>query len=438
MGYSVDIIVPVQGTARLYQCMLSDGNWQSPIAGLFGRGDVASALCVAAMLCSRRVKSARVLIVLDTASAWSRGILKGFASVAHECGWTLLHYHPTASLDWLIREWKPSAAVVPPGHLETNAFTDLGVARVAVNCDRTSDGFASVFPDERAIADAAALHLHTRGLRNLTAFRFSNDPFAVLREQHFYEKAANLNARAVPGWWLDEANPPRTQENPAALVSWLKALPKPCGVFAGCDSWARVVARYCKISGIRIPDEVALIGVDNDSIECELQSPPLSSVAVPWRTLGQQAANLVQLALAGKSIARRRVIVPPLDVMARRSTEVFAIEDPLVAKAVGWISDNAARRVTVPAVARATATSRQRLERRFRAVLGRTIMQEVRRARVDIAKQLLATTSLELPRIAKLSGFSSHALFSVAFSRELGQSPSSYRRTLQRLDRDDD
>lgn len=390
------------------------------------------------MLCSRRVKSARVLVVLDTAAAWSRGILKGFATVAHECGWTLLHYHPTASLDWLVQEWKPAAAVVPPGPLETNVFTDLRVARVAVNCDRTSDGIASVFPDEQAIADAAALHLYARGLRNLTAFRFSNDPFAVARERQFYEKAASLNARVVPGWWRDDAHPPRSQENPAELVSWLNALPKPCGIFAGCDSWARVVARYCKVSGIRIPDEVALIGVDNDSIECELQSPPLSSVAVPWRTLGQEAARLVQLALAGKSIARRSIIVPPLDVIARRSTEIFAIEDPVVVKAVGWICDNAARRITVPAVARASATSRQRLERRFRAVLGRTVMQEVRRARVNIAKQLLATTSLELPRIAKRSGFSSHALLSVAFSRELGQSPSNYRRTLQRLDRDDD
>jgi LacI family transcriptional regulator len=221
-------------------------------------------------------------------------------------------------------------------------------------------------------------------------------------------------------------------------MAWLKGLPKPCGIFAGCDSWARVVARYCKVCGIRIPEEVALIGVDNDLVECEIQSPPLSSVAVPWRAVGHEAARLVQLALAKKAIAGRKVIVPPLDVIARRSTEVLAIDDPLVAEAVRWICDNAGRRISVAAVVRATATSRQRLERRFRAELGRTIMQEVRRARVNTAKQLLITTSLELSKVAKLSGFATPALFSVAFTRELGQSPSNYRRAFRLLQVDED
>ena len=106
----------------------------------------------------------------------------------------------------------------------------------------------------------------------------------------------------MQGWWIDNADPPRDIEDAAGIARWIKNLPKPCGIFACCDSWARVVARYCRVAEVRIPDEIALLGVDNDTIECELTSPPLSSVAVPWRTLGQEAADLVYRALAGMPI----------------------------------------------------------------------------------------------------------------------------------------
>jgi LacI family transcriptional regulator len=242
----------------------------------------------------------------------------------------------------------------------------------------------------------------------------------------------------VQSWWVDGANPPRSKEIPPALVSWVSGLPKPCGVFAGSDSWARVVARYAEVAGVRIPEEVALIGVDNDTVDCELAAPPLSSVAIPWRTVGEHAAALVARVLSGKFTTGDKVIVSPVDVIPRRSTEATAIEDPLVARAVSWITTHAGRGLTLDVVARASACSRQRLEQRFRAAIGRTVMQEVRRVRVDAAKRLLATTDGALRLIARQCGFADAAALSVAFRRHTGMPPGEYRRRFRGLDLTED
>jgi LacI family transcriptional regulator len=358
--------------------------------------------------------------------------------VAHERGWTLLHYHPTADLEWLLREWKPNVAVLPPGYFGQLSPEMRKHKLLSVNSDRTTEGIASVCVDEQKIADVACSHLLSKGLKNLATFRFDNSPFAAAREQQFRETAVSSGGKVAQGWWADNAVPPRDTEDAAGIATWIKSLPKPCGIFACCDSWARVVARYCRVADARIPDEIALIGVDNDTIECELTSPPLSSVAVPWRTLGQETADLVYRELGGMPTAGKRVVVSPLDVVARRSTDVLAVTDPLVVKTVRWICENADRRLTVPHVCGAVGTSRQRLERRFRAVLGRTVMQEIRRAHVEIAKRLLSNTSLDLPKIAQMSGFTNQVLLSVAFRRESGLPPGAYRRRFQGIHLDDD
>jgi LacI family transcriptional regulator len=376
--------------------------------------------------------------VLSASTAWSRGILRGFTDSARQEGWTLLHYHHMADLRWLVDVWRP-AAVVLQRSLYPDADSALQSCRViSVNDDSSAAGVPSVCLDEVAIGKLAATHLVSKGLRDLAAFRFNDGAFAVERERGFNAAAAKHGARLAPGWWMDGAEPPRFHEDPAAITAWLEQLPKPCGVFACTDSWARVVARYAQVAGIRVPEDMALLGVDNDTVDCELASPPLSSVAVPWCTVGQEAAALVGRALSGAALTRARVVIEPVDVVPRRSTDVAVVDDPLVARALGWIAERASRRLTLHAIARAASCSRQRLEQRFRAAIGRTVMQEVRRARVDIARRLLSTTDLALPLVAEQSGFSSAALLSVAFRREAGVPPGAYRRRFRGLYLQDD
>jgi len=373
----------------------------------------------------------RVLVVLDTSQGWSRGILRGFTARALERGWELLHYHPSPDLAELVREWDPRVAVVGPGETSTRLARSLGCPVVSVNADRSRQHLASVFPNERAIAELALDHFRARGLEHVTTFRFSDEPFAVARDEAFRVQARAAKVGFAPGWWVDGAEPTRANERRGALVAWLRSLPRPCGVFTCCDAWGRVVARYARAARLRVPEDLALVGVDNDVVECELVTPPLSSVSVPWRQIGEKAATLVELSLARKSIRGRRLLIAPVEVFSRRSSDGLAIEDRLVVTAVAWIRGHAKERLTVPLVARAAGCSRQRLERRFRASLGRTVQEEVRRARVELAKGALQTTSAALREVAKASGFTSAALLSVAFQRELGMPPGVYRRRTQ-------
>ncbi len=371
----------------------------------------------------------RVLVVLNTAAAWSRGVLRGFMAAAHERGWTLLHYQPGSDLKWLMEEFEPVAAVIGP-EIEPATVADLGLGTVvSVPVDRSAAGIASVCLDEDGIAALALEHLLATGLRQFTTFRFDESPFALARERGFALRARARGAIVEPGWGSGDQG--RRGEDPKRLVAWLRRLKKPCGIFTCTDGWARTVARYARVAGLRIPEDVALVGADNDTLECELIAPPLSSVIIPWQEVGRNAAKLVALALSGKVTTEKRLVVAPVGVMRRRSSEVLAIDDALVDKAVRWIREHADRRLTVPMVARGVGSGRQRLERRFRAVLDRTVQEEIRRAHVEEAKRLLATTRAGLPEVAKRSGFTTAALLSVAFQRELGMPPGRYRRRLQ-------
>jgi LacI family transcriptional regulator len=380
----------------------------------------------------------RVLIVLNTSAAWCRGILKGFMAAAHEHEWTLLHYHPDADMTWLAAEWAPDVAVIGP-ELQADAFMRLAPASlVSVNLDRTEQGIASVCLDEEAIARLALQHLHQTGLRHFSTFRFDGSPFAIARERAFVEAARAAGAQVAPGWGSDVPMFEQRVEVPADILEWLARLPKPCGIFTCTDLWGRAVARYVRAGGLSVPEQIALVGVDNDVLECELISPPLSSVMIPWQELGRSAAHLVQLALAGKAFQGSRLSLTPIAVMPRRSSDVFAVSDPLVAQAVRWIRANAEHRITVNMVAAAMGGGRKRLERRFRAAVDRTVHDEIRRAHVDVARKLLEATRLGLVDVARQSGFTNAALLSTAFHRETGMPPGVYRRRVQQeLGRDD-
>ncbi len=382
------------------------------------------------MLCVGRMDAPRVLVILGTGALWSRGILVGFMAAAHERGWTLLHYDNPSYLHWLAGALAPIAAVVA-SDFDAPEFKSLPhTPFICVTADKTDDEIASVCLDEAAIGKLAYEHLRNTGVRNVSTFRYDESRFAIAREHAFIEAARAAGTRVAQGWGFGEGRRDR-YENPTEMVAWLRGLPKPCGIFTCTDGWARAVARYTQLAGLRIPEDIALVGADNDVIECELMSPPLSSVLIPWREVGRSAAKLVHAALSGKASATERIVVAPVTVIARRSSELLAVDDALVARAVEWIRAHAGQRLTVPTVARAVASGRHRLERAFRRVLGRTIQAEIRRARVDAAKRLLEASRSTLSEVAKLAGFKTASLLTAAFQRELGMTPGAYRRRVR-------
>lgn len=370
--------------------------------------------------------SPRVLVVLDSSAAWSRGTLRGFARVADEQGWTLHHHDGARDLDALAAAFPVRAAVLGPTFVGPWPARLRACVSVSINTDRSDEGVASVCLDEARTSELAASHLLARGFRNLTTFRFA--AWGARREQHFRDAVARRGAQLEPSWASSERAERSPEKQPAAIIEWLTSLRRPCAVFALCDVWARMIARYAREAGLRVPEDLAVLGVDNDVFQCELDAPSLSSIEVPWQRFGESAAELVQQGLRGEVIAGRRVLVPPVDVVTRRSSDALAIDDALIVEALAWIRAHASERLSVPVISEALGVGRQTLERRFRRWLGRTVVEEVRRARVELARRLLASSELPLQEVARRSGFATAALLNVAFHRELGLAPGAYRR----------
>ena len=373
----------------------------------------------------------RVLVILNMGTGWSRGVLRGFMAAAHAQRWTVLHYPPPVDFAALMRKFSPSAVLIGPDSGKLPPVGAKPVPIVSVALDLSSEGIPSVCPDDERIGVLALEHLLATGLRQVSTFRLDGSEFGVARARAFVASARKAGVRVATGWGSEEAPAVWRGEDAEGIIHWLQALPKPCGLFSCADHWARIVARYIRLAGLRVPEQLALLGVDNDVVECELLVPPLSSVMVPWQELGARAAKLVQRALQGQRLEHQRWLTPSVAVAARRSSEIFAIEDGVVAQAVQWIRQNAHQRLSVPMVAKAAGGGRKRLERRFRRALDRTVQEEIRRARVETAKGLLQATRASLVEVAKKSGFSNAALLNVAFKREVGMPPGVYRRRVR-------
>jgi LacI family transcriptional regulator len=211
------------------------------------------------------------------------------------------------------------------------------------------------------------------------------------------------------------------------LTAWLESLEKPVGLLAANDDRARHVLEACRAIGLRVPDDVAVLGVDNDEVMCELTNPPLSSIEHGAASLGYQAAALLDRLMAGKKARKLLTLVAPQGVVTRHSTDVLAIADPDVAAAMAFIHQHSCEPIGVADVVEAVGISRSTLDARFKN-FGRTIRGEIQRLRVERARFLLATTDLPIKKIATMAGFAYAHYMTTIFHRSTGWTPAEYRK----------
>jgi LacI family transcriptional regulator len=214
----------------------------------------------------------------------------------------------------------------------------------------------------------------------------------------------------------------------SGLIDWLGSLPKPVGVFASHDIWGVPVVEACRRGGLRVPDEVAVIGVDNDDLLCQLARPSLSSVVVADERIGYEAAALLDRLLRGAKQPTQPTLVAPTGVVTRQSSDMLAGGDPDLSAAVRFIRDHAHQPVHVEDVLRQVRVSRRSLELKFRTVLRRGIAEELRRVHLERARLLLASTSLSVGQVAERAGFTSVYYLSRIFRAQMNQTPTAYRR----------
>ena len=211
------------------------------------------------------------------------------------------------------------------------------------------------------------------------------------------------------------------------LARWLSRLPKPVGLLAANDQRGRHVLEAARLAGVRVPDELAVIGVDNDEVLCEMSTPSLSSVDLDARRVGFEGAAALDRLMRGKPAPKRPVVIEPLGVIARRSTDVLAIEDDLVVAALRFIRAHNQKPIRVKDVLDTVSVSRKTLEIKFLRFLGRTPYSEIQRVRLLNVVDLLTRTDWPLKKISAATGFACVQHLHSAFRRLAGMTPTKYR-----------
>ena len=293
-------------------------------------------------------------------------------------------------------------------------------------------GVTSVLGDDVSIGRLGAAHFLERGFRHFAALDFASSHFARKRVEGFTQAVREAGGIVHPSAELADLFPMPWRKQLEHLRDWLRPIPRPTAVFAVFDPAAHLVVEACHLAGLRVPDDVAVLGVDDDPVYCALTNPPLSSVRTGLHQRGYRAAELLDALMEGHAQPGSIQRVPADGVISRRSTDVFAVADAKVTEALRFIEQETAAHLQVDDVAGAVSMSRRNLERRFRNSMGRTVYDEIRRRRLETAKQLLCDRQISILRIALDSGFSSASDLSNAFKRHLGMTPTDYRNQFSR------
>lgn len=310
---------------------------------------------------------------------------------------------------------------------------ERGIPLVDLNDVPVFPGVPKIRPDNVALGHLGAEHFLERGFVNFAYAGFGNLAWARERRDGFSE-ALGLAGHSCEVFEVDypgETTPAWDTKQTDLLAAWLKSLPKPVGVMACMDARAFQVMVAAQESGIHVPEEVAVLGVNNDAIRCELSNPPLSSVAPNAFESGYRAAEALEMMMGGGVATTMDMRIEPIGVITRPSTDILAIHDRCVATALNFIRERACSGVSVEDVLSHSFASRSQLERKFRKHLGRSPQAEIRRVQVEKIRQLLVETDFPLKKIADLTGFEHVEYLSVVFKRLTGESPGAYRKKLQ-------
>jgi LacI family transcriptional regulator len=382
-----------------------------------------------------------VALLLETSTEYGRGLLRGIVRYSRLYGpWSL--YVAPGHLEQALpkaKSWSGTGIIARIHSLEmAKQIRATGLPFVASSLDefrspRRGDKFGEVCTNSAAIGQMAATHLVDRSLRHFAFCGFHGCAWSARREeafsQYLSERAFQCQAHRIElGNWMHWPNWIEDwEQEQRILLNWLKSLPKPVGLMACNDICGREVLQACAAAGLRVPDDVAVVGVDNDELMCELSNPPLSSIALDVEKAGYEAARLLDSLMSGHLTAERVVQVEPVYVVTRQSSEIIAPDEPCVATALQFIKNHAGQPIAVPHVIEQTSVSRRTLERRFSRALGRSISSEITQRRLERAKRLLLETDLPSYRVAAAAGFGTIKTFNRVFRRAAGVSPQRFR-----------
>jgi len=321
------------------------------------------------------------------------------------------------------------------------ALREHGTAIVLNYGGRFRGGPPQVGVDEVAVGRLAAEHFLNRGFTN---FGFVSYVSKKTRGIPTCRWAGFQNALRERGYQPSRFSrhvsyPPVKTDSRGILdamdklIPWLASLPKPAAVFACDDARAEWVSEAAELLGLHVPEELAILGVNNDTVLCLRAWPPLSSIPLPRELLGYKSAELLGKLMDGRKPPAKPILLSPLEVVVRQSTDTTAVTDERVAEAIRYIREHACDEdFTVEGVSEAAALSESYLLKLFRMHLKCTPFAEVRRVRLEQAKRLLVGTDWNLEQVAIKSGFGRGSTLSLEFKKHIKLKPSQYRKQFRR------
>jgi len=330
--------------------------------------------------------------------------------------------------NWLAN-WKGDGMIA---RIETDAIAKV-IRRfkgpvVDLSAARYMPGVPWADTDDRAIVELAVGHFLERGFKD---FAYCGDPgfeWSNLRCRNFIELAKQHHRQVHVHESIHRYDPAFTIDNEKKRLSkWLRSLPRPVAILACYDFKAKMLLDVCRELGVSVPEDIAILGIDNDRLLCEFANPPLSSIIHDTQRTGFQAAMLLERMMNGESVGNERLVTSPLGICTRQSTDILAIDDREVVSAMRYIREHAIHNIRIADVLRHTSLSRRVFEVRFRKAVGRTPHEEIQRIRINRVKQLLDQNELSIAEVASLAGYEHAEYMAAAFRRETGESPSEYR-----------
>lgn len=378
----------------------------------------------------------RVAILVDTSTSWGRRVVKGINNytLKHQAWQLFVEARGLEERIQVPSGWAGEGIIARIGNnamAEDLASHGLPVVNVSGIQLKGLD-FPQVTTNMNRVAALALQHFLDRGFRQFAYFSLLGLSYVAAQQSAFIAAVNQAGLEcdvygvmphggAEPDWNLDSDK----------LQTWLKALPKPVGILTWNADSGRQLIYACELAGLRVPEEVAVLSGTDDDLLCEVSHIPMSAILVAAEQIGYQAAELLDRLMKGKKVPAQPVLLPPIGVATRQSTETMAIRDVVLVKALSFIRENAARMIQVADVTRHASVSRRGLERRFVQVLGRTPAAEIRRVHLERAKKLLVETDLAIPDVAEGSGFGSPEYMTYVFRSEFKQTPLKYRKLIR-------
>lgn len=378
----------------------------------------------------------QVLLIFQTRFEECTAMLKGVAHFErnHQLWTGFLDDEARAERDpkW-VRSKKWDGVIsrhTTPALVQTCA--DLKLPLVDLNDSDPFPGVPKIRPDNVALGHLGAEHFIERGYQQFGFVGFANYGWSRERRDGFVEalRLARKECHVFDVNYPGDLTPFWDAQQIDALVAWLKQLPKPVGVMTCNDMRAQQMLAAAHACGIMVPEELAVLGANNEPIRCELAYPPLSSVCPNAFQSGYRAAEILADLMNHRQPVSYDLRIEPIGVATRPSTDVLAIDDRTVTTALSFIRQRACSGLTVEEVVKAAHASRSQLEKKFRRYLGRSPQAEIRRMQVAKIKQLLIETDYPLKRISEMAGFEHVEYMSVVFKRIAGDSPGSFRKRI--------